>query len=492
MSFSYDLIVIGGGAAGLTASGVAANLGAKTLLIERHRLGGDCTWTGCVPSKTLLKAARVAHQTHHASRYGLADSELQVDFASLMEHLRRIRQHVYDEADAPPIYERMGVEVTYGRARFTDSHTVEVEAEDGRVSRASGRYVVIATGARAAIPPDVYGLDRARYLTNETVFEIDSLPARLGIIGAGPVGSEMAQAFRRLGSKVTVLDRGVRILPRDDADLARGLQNALEREGVRYVFGSRIESVTDDGRRIVVTATVDGRVEAVEMDALVVAAGRTPNTEDLNLDAAGVLIGRSGITVDDRCRSNRRHIYAVGDVTGRYQFTHMSEHMAKVAVTNALLKVPKKIDVRHVPWVTFTDPELAHVGASETDLLLKGESFEVFRFPYSKLDRAITDGETTGQIKVYARGWNGRILGAGILGARAGEMITEIALAMRHGITLRQISDTIHPYPTYGLGVRRAADQWYVRRYSPAFARVLQKVFGYRGGVNEYEPGAIL
>ncbi|MEX1054928.1 MAG: FAD-dependent oxidoreductase, partial [Rhodothermales bacterium] len=344
MSFSYDLIVIGGGAAGLTASGVAANLGAKTLLIERHRLGGDCTWTGCVPSKTLLKAARVAHQTHHASRYGLADSELQVDFASLMEHLRRIRQHVYDDADAPPIYERMGVEVTYGRARFTDSHTAEIEADDGRVSRASGRYVVIATGARAAIPPDIYGLDRARYLTNETVFEIDSLPARLGIIGAGPVGSEMAQAFRRLGSKVTVLDRGVRILPRDDADLARGLQNALEREGVRYVFGSRIESVTDDGRRIVVTATVDGRVEAVEMDALVVAAGRTPNTEDLNLDAAGVLIGRSGITVDDRCRSNRRHIYAVGDVTGRYQFTHMSEHMAKVAVTNALLKVPKKID----------------------------------------------------------------------------------------------------------------------------------------------------
>ncbi|HUF07947.1 MAG TPA: FAD-dependent oxidoreductase [Rhodothermales bacterium] len=491
MKYTYDVIVIGGGAAGLTASGIAANLGAKALLIERSRLGGDCTWTGCVPSKTLMKAAKVAHQMRHAEHYGLINATPNVDFAGLMRHVHTLREEVYQEADAPSIYERMGIEVRHGGVRFIDQHTVEIETEDGRIDLATGRYIIVAAGARAAAPP-IAGLDSVPYLTNESLFEIDALPNRLGIIGAGPVGTEMAQAFNRLGSAVTVFDRGDRILSRDNDELAGILRVALEREGIAYRLGAAVESVRKRDGAIVITATAGGRTDAVEVDAVLVVTGRVPNVEDLNLEAAGVTYDRRGITVDDRCRTNRRHIFAVGDVTGRYQFTHMSEHMAKIAVTNALLKWPMKIDVKHVPWTTFTDPELAHVGATEAALLEQDESFQVYRFPYTKLDRALTDGETTGLIKVFAKGWNGRILGASILGASAGDMISEYALAMRHGIRLRQISDTIHPYPTYGLGVRRAADQWYVQKQSPNLVRLLQWVFGYRGPVNRYEPGTVV
>ena len=408
-----------------------------------------------------------------------------------MRHVHNLREEVYQEADAPSIYEQMGVEVKHGRARFTDEHTVETETEDGRTERATGRYIIIAAGARAAAPP-ITGLNNVVYLTNESLFEIDTLPARLGIIGAGPVGTEMAQAFNRLGSAVTVFDRGAGILSRDNEELAGLLHAALEREGIVYRLSADIESVAKRDGSVVITARTEGRTEAIMVDALLVATGRIPNVEDLNLEAAGVTYDRRGVTVDDRCRTNRRHIFAVGDVTGRYQFTHMSEHMAKIAVTNALLKWPMKIDVKHVPWTTFTDPELAHVGATEAALLEQGESFEVYRFPYTKLDRAVTDGESTGMIKVYAKAWNGRILGASILGTSAGEMIAEYALAMRHGIRLRQISDTIHPYPTYGLGVRRAADQWYVQKQSPNLVRLLQWVFGYRGPVNRYEPGMVV
>lgn len=490
MSYTHDVLVLGGGAAGLTASGVAANLGARALMIERHRLGGDCTWTGCVPSKTLLRGAQIVHQMQQAARYGLTSTPTVPDFAGLLRHVRRVREAVYEEADAPEVYEAMGVEVRHGRARFVDAHTVEVEGEEGMV-RVRGRYVVIATGARPRVPA-VPGLADVPFLTTETLFELEALPPRLGILGAGPVGTEMAQAFCRLGSAVTVFDRNTRILGHDDALLAEMLQAALADEGVRYRLGADLRRVhrTDDG--IVVEAVVGGVAERTVVDALLVATGRVPNTEGLGLDAAGVAFDENGIPVDDRCRTGRRHIYAAGDVTGRYQFTHMSEHMAKVAVTNALLKLPMKIDAGHVPWVTYTTPELAHVGETEAALRGRGASYEVYEFPYDRLDRAVTDGATTGRLRVYAKKWNGAILGAGILGARAGELISEYALAMRHGITLRQISDTIHPYPSYGLGARRVADQWYARKQSAVLVRLLQKVFGYRGPVNAHVPGRIV
>ncbi len=490
MAYDFDMIVIGGGAAGLTTSGIAASFGAKTLMIERHRLGGDCTWTGCVPSKTIIKSAKVAHHIRHASHYGLTDQPLSFDFGAMMKRLHHIRQEVYEDADKPENYEAMGVEIRFGAARFIDPHTIEIEGEDG-TARVTGRYITIAAGASAFVP-DIEGLADVPYLTSETLFEITGQPERLAILGAGPIGTEMAQAFSRLGTQVTVLVRGQTILKKDDPELVAMLQKQLAEDGVQYLFGATPRNVSRQNGPIAIEVEQDGGRKIVEADAFLLATGRQPNLKSLNLDAAGVAYTKKGITVNDKCRTNKRHIYAIGDVTGRYQFTHMSEHMGKVAASNAIFKIPFKIDKNHVPWATFTDPELAHVGAREVDLQKKGAKYNVYRFPYSKVDRAITDGEATGLIKVFAKAWNGKILGATILGAAAGEMIGEYALAMRNGITLRQISDTIHPYPTYGLGVRRAADQWYAQKQSPTLIRIMQKIFGYRGLVIEPDPDRIV
>lgn len=488
----YDLAVIGGGAAGLTASAVATNLGAKTLLVEADRLGGDCTWTGCVPSKALLKSAEVAHAARNAEQYGIdIDSDsIQVDFGQVMRRVRSIRTKIYEEEDHPENFEEMGIEVTHGVACFLDDRTLEIRTETGSQTVTANKFVV-GTGGRPLIPP-IAGLDEISYHTSETIFELEERPERLGIIGGGPIGTEMSQAFRRLGSEVVVFEALDRILHRDDPELTEMLQEKLAAEGVEYRCGARVERVDERGNgRIVVRAEGDETHEET-VDALLVAVGRRPNLTELDLEAAGVEYSERGITVDDRCRTSRPHIYASGDVTGRYQFTHMSEHMSKVAVTNALLKWPMTIDVDHVPRVTYTDPELAHVGATRAELEERGTAHDVYRFPYEKVDRAVTDGETTGMIKIFARSWNGKILGASVLGARAGELISEYALAMRNGVTLRNVADTIHPYPSYGLAVRRGADQWYARKQSPTFTRILQTVFGYRGPVIEPDPDRIV
>ncbi len=490
MAYDFDMIVIGGGAAGLTTSGIAASFGAKTLMIERHKLGGDCTWTGCVPSKTILKSAKVAHHIRNASHYGLTDQPLSFDFGAMMKQLHHIRQEVYDDADKPENFEAMGVEIQFGAAHFVDPHTIEIVGEDG-TTRVTGRYITIAAGASAFVPP-IEGLDTVPHLTNETLFEITEQPARLAIVGGGPIGTEMSQAFTRLGTQVTVIEVGNTILKNDDPELVTMLQEKLVEDGVTYMFGAGAKKVSQQDGHIALEVEQNGERKVVEADALLLATGRRPNLKGLNLEAAGVAYTKYGVTVNDKCRTNKRHIYAIGDITGRYQFTHMSEHMGKVAASNAIFKIPLKIDTKHVPWATYTDPELAHVGARERDLKEKGVSYKVYRFPYTKVDRAITDAEVTGMIKVFAKAWNGKILGATILGAAAGEMIGEYALAMRNGITLRQISDTIHPYPTYGLGVRRAADQWYAQKQSPTLVRIMQKIFGYRGPVIEPDPDRIV
>jgi pyruvate/2-oxoglutarate dehydrogenase complex dihydrolipoamide dehydrogenase (E3) component len=491
--FDYDVIVLGAGAAGLTAAGIAANLGAKTVMVERHRLGGDCTWTGCVPSKTLLKSAKVAHTMRTADRYGLGPCEPEIDFKRVMEHVRATRRAVYEDADAPEIFEGMGVEVRLGTARFVDPHTVEVEGDGGR-EWISGRYVVIATGARPFVPP-IDGLGEVDYLTSDTLFELDAQPRRLAIVGGGPIGTEMSQAFTWLGTRVTVLDRADRILGKDDPELAALLQAELEADGVQYVFGAQIDRVAQAEGGGPVTLHVGragGEGLEVEADALLLATGRTANVETLNLEAAGVAYEGRGVTVDARGRTSQAHILAVGDATGRYQFTHMSGHTAKVAVTNALLKIPQTFDDAHVPWVTYTEPELAHVGATAEELEEAGTTFTTYRFPYDRLDRALTEHETTGLVKVHATPLTGTILGASILGARAGDLICEVAVAMKHGVTLRHLAETIHPYPAYAEAVKRVADQWYVQKQSATVTRLVQTVFGYRGPVNTFEEGQIV
>ncbi|WP_340103679.1 dihydrolipoyl dehydrogenase family protein [Rhodohalobacter sp. 8-1] len=483
--FEYDALVIGGGAAGLTTAGIAANFGAKTMIIEKDKLGGDCTWTGCVPSKTLLKAASVMHNAKQAEKYGLTAETVELDAASVMEHVDRVRLDVYEEADDPKIFQEMGIDVVEGTASFIDDHSVRITDSKGLQREVSSKYIFICTGARAFVPP-VDGIDTIDYLTNESLFEIEDLPDKLIIVGGGPIGTEMSQAFVRLGSEVVVIDMMPGILSNDDPELTSILKDRLEEEGVTYHFNSSLKNVSRSGSGVMVTITRDGEELKLEADKILMATGRKANIDSLQTDAAGIKTERAGITVDDKCRTNIKHIYAVGDVTGRYQFTHMCEHMAKVATSNALIKIPMKIDKKHVPWVTYTEPELGHVGATEKELRKAGETFEVYKFPFSKIDRAITDGNTTGLIKVYAKKWSGKILGASILGAHAGEMISQYALAMRNGVSLRDFADTIHPYPSYGLGARRAADQWYIRNQSETLVKWIKRFFGYRGEIPDY------
>ncbi len=483
--YEFDAVVIGGGAAGLTTAGIAANVGARTIMIEMNRLGGDCTWTGCVPSKTLLKAATVMHNTHQAESFGLAAGKIEIKPEKVMAHVDQIRKKVYKDADEPGIFENIGIKVVNGRATFIDEHTLQIIDNQGIKSKVSGKYIFICTGATAQVPP-IKGVDSVDYLTNESLFEIDDLPGKLVIIGAGPIGTEMAQAFVRLGAEVHVVDMAPGILSNDDPELTSILKETLEKEGVNYHLNADVKEVKKSGKGVNITIEKGGKESVLKADRLLLATGRKANIDLLELDAADISYDKSGVTVNDKCRTNKRHIYAVGDVTGRYNFTHMSEHMAKVATSNALLKLPMKIDKKHAPWVTFTDPELGHVGATEKQLRKDRKKFEVYRFPYSKIDRAITEGQTTGLIKVYAKKWTGKILGVSIVGAHAGEMISLYALAMRNGVSLREFADTIHPYPTYGLGARRAADQWYIRNQSETVVKWIKRIFGYRGDIPDY------
>lgn len=482
VKYDYDLTVIGGGAAGLTAAGIAANLGVRTLLVESRRLGGDCTWYGCVPSKALIRVAGIAHTIRTSERFCIASTAPRIDLPGVMDHIRAVRQEIYLAADHPDIYRDMGIEVVKAEASFVDSHSIMIKGDTERM--VTSRYVIIATGSRPRVP-SIDGLKQTGFLTNESLFEIESAPSRLAVLGAGPVGIEMAQAFQRLGSSVTVIDRSERILGHDDPEHASILLEILRSEGIDFRLSSCVESVrrADDGVRLAIRVGDDPQPVEVEADSILVATGRVPNIESLNLAAAGIRCNDDGIIVDEGCRTSRRNVYACGDVAGRYQFTHMAEHMAKIATSRALLKLPLDIDSKAVPWCTFTDPNVAHVGTSEKDLRSRGKSFEIYCFPYSRLDRAITDRNEPGQIKVFATRWSGRILGVEIIGAHAGDLISEYAVAMRNGISLRKIADTIHPYPTYGLGNRRAADQWYARLQSAWLVKLIKLIFGYRGRV---------
>ena len=481
MAFDYDLIVIGGGAAGLTAAGMGGHMGAKTLLVEKQKLGGECTWAGCVPSKALLNAAETAHKVRTASDVGIRATLEPVDLGQVLSRVHRIQHAIYEDADRPEIYEDRGVGVVAGDAKFVDDRTIVIQGVT-RETKLTSRYFVIATGSSPVVPP-VPGLREANPLTNETVFGQDSLPETLAVIGAGPVGVELSQAFQRLGSGVTVIEMGDRILAKDDPELSAMLLEALQDEGVRFELGSKLQEVrsTGDEHSLILD---DGVV--VNADKILVAAGRRPNLDGLNLTGADIVHDERGIRIDDRCRTSRRHIFATGDVTGRMPFTHSAEEMSKTAVMNALIPIPfvaPKVHWEQIPWVTFTEPELGHVGRVEGDLRASREKFATYWFPYDRIDRAVTAGATRGKIKIYAHPWTGRIYGADILGAGAGELIGHISLAMRNRVPIGELSRTLHPYPTLVLGNRRAADQWHIQKVRPGFIRWLKRIRGLRGNV---------
>lgn len=465
------MIVIGGGAAGLTASGMSAVLGARTTLVEAARLGGDCTWNGCIPSKALLHAAKVAQQMRTADRLGLTPAGPPHDLARILQHVHTIQSQVYKDADAPPHMERLGVEVVEGTAHFLDPHTIEISGPAGTF-RLSARRFIVATGSRPKVPA-FEGSGSLPLFTNETIFDLPRLPNRLVVLGGGPIGIEMAQAFRYLGSQVTVIHRGTGILKSDDPELTGMLLKNLQSNGIDFLFGEQVQRLNQAEVHL-----QSGR--CIKADAVLCALGRQPNVRSLHLDAAGVAVNARGIITDRRCRSSVRHIYASGDVAGRYLFTHMAEHMSRTAVKNALLHLPANLDEKHVTWCTFTDPELAHVGCTEPELKSAGVKYSVFRLPISEVDRARTESAAEGLIKVLADG-RGRILGASILAARAGEMISGYALAMRNGIRLSGMASTIHPYPTFTLGNRQAADRYVTAQLTPRIVDWIRFLFRLRG-----------
>ncbi|MDY0042939.1 MAG: mercuric reductase [Desulforhabdus sp.] len=458
----YNLVVIGAGTAGLVSAAGAAGLGAKVALIEKHLIGGDCLNVGCVPSKGVIRASRAAHEVRTAGRFGVQiNGDVEVDFAAAMERMRKLRSRIsfHDSAER---FRSLGVDVYLGEGRFTGVDTVEVADQTLQFSRA-----VIATGARAIALP-IEGLADAGYLTNETVFTLTERPQRLAVIGGGPLGSELSQAFHRLGSKVSIFEMSDHLLGREDSDAAAILQTAFSREGIELLLRAapkRIETV-EDGKRILFEQ--NGEERSIVVDEILLGVGRAPNVEGLGLDLAGVdYDNKSGVLVDDYLQTANQRIYAAGDICLPYKFTHTADATARIVIQNALFHGRKKWTSLTIPWTTYTDPEVAHVGMYERDAKEQGIEVDTFIRPLEEVDRAILDGEEEGFVKVHVKRGTDKILGATIVASHAGEMIDEISLAMVGGLGLKTLANVIHPYPTQAEAVRQAADMYNRTRLTP-------------------------
>ena len=460
---SYNLVVLGGGTAGLITAAGAAGLGAKVALVEREHLGGDCLNVGCVPSKALLRAARAVADVRDADQYGVeVPPGTRVNFPAVMERMRRLRSEISPHDSAQRYRDELGVDVFLGEGRFVESDSVEV---DGR--RLRFRRAVIATGARA-MPLPIPGLAEAGYLTNETVFSLTELPKRLAIIGAGPIGCEMAQAFSRFGSQVTLLEVMPQILIREDKDAAALIQAALIRDGVSLVLGCQITGVERDGQDKVLRVEKDGQQEEVRVDAVLLGVGRAPNVEGLNLEAVDVEFDtKQGVKVDDRLQTTNPRIYAAGDICSPYKFTHMADALARVVIQNTLFVGRAKASALTVPWCTYTDPEIAHVGLYAHEAEKQGIAIQTFHQEMGQVDRAVLEGDTDGFVKVHTKAGKDTILGATIVTRHAGEMISELTLAMVGGLGLGTLARTIHTYPTQAEAIKRAADAYNRTRLTP-------------------------
>jgi pyruvate/2-oxoglutarate dehydrogenase complex dihydrolipoamide dehydrogenase (E3) component len=442
----YDLVIIGGGSAGLTAAGFAVQLGSSVALVEEHRIGGDCTWTGCVPSKTLLKAARVAHQMRNADRHGLVAADPKVDLKAVMYHVQEVIAEIYEE-ESPDALRAEGIDVYLERGHFLDPHVLAIGEDKVR-----GRNFVIATGAQPFIPT-IIGIQAIDYLTYETVWDLDTLPDHLLILGAGPVGCELAQAFCRLGAQVTLISSQHRILPRDDPDASRALAQAFEAEGIDLKYRFRADRAWKTEEGILLTAGES----KISGDALLLATGRRPNLGGLDLHKTGIDYSEDGVQVDENLRTSQRHIYAAGDCVGGLQFTHLAGWQGFLAVRNALLPGSSKAITDLVPWTTFTDPEVAHIGLTEEQARAShGSEVVTCEWPMAQVDRARADGNTSGFVKlIHMR--NGTLLGTTIVAERAGDMIHEWIVALNHGLKVHDLAGSIHIYPTYSTASMQAA-----------------------------------
>lgn len=453
----YDLVVIGGGTAGLVSAVGAAGLGARVALVERDLLGGDCLNTGCVPSKALIAASRAWHTVRNGEEMGTAPPIGTGDFSRAMERVRRLRADIAPNDGAPRL-QGLGIDVFLGSARFVAADAVEVDG-----ARLAFKRAVIATGARAAAPP-IPGLAEAGYLTHETIFSLTQLPRRLSIIGAGPIGCELAQAFGRLGSQVTVFDVMPRVLPHEDADAAALVADVLRRESVRLELGGQIEDVQAKGPVRVIRF---GRDERIAADEVLVAAGRVPNVDGLGLEAAGIEHDGKGVKVDDHLRTTNPRVYACGDVASPVQFTHAADAQARLVLRNAFFFGKGKLSELLIPSCTFTSPEVAHVGLQPAAAEEQGHKVQTIRVDMAEVDRARLDGTTDGFLKLHVKARSDKLLGATAVGARAGDLIGELCVAMRGGVGLKTLADTVHPYPTESEVVKKAADAWNRTRLTP-------------------------
>lgn len=464
----YNLVVIGAGTAGLISAAGAAGLGARVALVERHLMGGDCLNVGCVPSKGVIRASRALFDARNGTDFGIrGGKELPFDFSVAMERMRRLRSEISHHDSARRFRDELGIDVFLGQGRFAAPDCVEVGGK-----KLFFRKAAICTGARAAAP-DIPGLAEAGYLTNETVFSLTELPRRFAVIGAGPIGCELAQAFARFGSRVTLIQRGSHILGREDGDAAGILHAAFMREGVDLQLGANILHVERRGCDKILSLERNGQTVRVAADEILVGVGRVPNLEGLELEKAGILYDKSGVAVSDTLRSSNPAVYAAGDACSPYKFTHTADALARILIANALFMGRRKSSALTIPWCTYTDPEIAHVGMYERDAQAQGIEVTTLTVPLSDIDRAVLDGETEGFARVHLRRGTGKILGATIVARHAGEMINEFSLAIVNGLGISAIAKTIHPYPTQAEVIKRLGDAYYRTRLTPFVKNLL-------------------
>ncbi|MBN8601347.1 MAG: mercuric reductase [Planctomycetes bacterium] len=465
----YNFVVIGAGTAGLVAAAGAAGVGAKVALIERGLMGGDCLNSGCVPSKSLINAARQIALIQAADDAGIRVGRPEIDFPQIMERMRRMRAQLSPH-DSAQRFRGLGIDVFFGDASFHDGNTLVVNGEALRFQKAC-----VATGARATVP-EIPGLLESGFLTNESLFSLTELPQRLVVLGGGPIGSEMAQCFARFGTQVTLIDSGSQLLSNDEEAAAQLVQSALESDGVKVLLNANVTRITGKGSaREVEVSSREGEAR-IPCDQLLVSVGRTPNVEGLGLEKVGIEFDlRRGIVVDDFLRTTNRNVFASGDVCSRFKFTHAADFMSRLVIQNALFMGRARVSKLVIPWCTYTSPEVAHVGLYPKQAVELGVELVTYSQPFSSVDRAVLDGNESGYVSVYCRKGSDRILGAAIVGEHAGDMIGEIVMAMKYRIGLKRIASVIHPYPTHTDAIRQLGDQFNRQRLTPLVKSLFEK-----------------
>ncbi len=480
-SGTYNIVVLGAGTAGLVTAAVASGLGAKVALIEKHLMGGDCLNVGCVPSKGIIRAARAWTEVRGADDFGVhIPPDVKYDFAAAMARMRRLRARI-SKVDSAHRYKSLGVDVFIGEGRFTGPDTIEVGGKTLKFKKAA-----ICTGARAAALP-IPGLEEAGYLTHETVFSLTELPRRMAVIGAGAIGCEMAQAFARFGSQVTVFEVECRALPREDADAAHIVEQAMIRDGVRFVCDAKVDKVVRQGTEKVLHITKKDRSEELVVDAILIGIGRKPNVEGLNLETVGVEYDRTGVKVNDRLQTSNPKVFAAGDICFPFKFTHTADAMAQIVIQNALFPHPFGLGYAStnslvIPWCTYTEPEIAHVGMYDHEAKARGIEVETYTFPLEDVDRAILDGQDEGFARIHIKKGTDKLLGATIVAAHAGDMISEFTVLMKAGLGVKTIAGTIHPYPTQAEVNKKVVNAWRKAHFTEGKRNTLKKMFAWARG----------